>query len=84
MQIIESTSLALRSVFLRLEAGAGAPSFSLFPMVHVAESAFYEGVARKLEKCDLILYEGVNSRSVSPLTYCYRSLAKSPRLGLVA
>ncbi len=83
MQIIETSSLAVRSAFLRLEAGACAPAFLLFPMVHVGEPAFYERVTRQLEKCDLILYEGVNSRSVSLVTYCYRSLAKSSRLGLV-
>ncbi len=80
MQIIETSSLSVRSAFLRLEGGGRAPGFSLFPMLHVGEPAFYERVTRQLEKCDLILYEGVNSRSVSLLTQLYPSLAKG--LGL--
>jgi hypothetical protein len=84
MQILEKSSFGLRSALLRLEAGARTPSFFLFPMVHIAEPAFYEGVMRQLEKCDLILYEGISSRSVSLLGHCYQIVANSPRLGLVA
>lgn len=83
MQIIETSYLGVRSAFFRLEGGSGTPAFCLFPMVHIGEQAYYDEVNRRLEKCDLILYEGVKSRSVARLTYAYRSLAKSPRLRLV-
>ncbi|MGO9485664.1 MAG: hypothetical protein ACLPX9_13915 [Rhodomicrobium sp.] len=85
MQIIETSSLGVRSAFFRLEGGPGEPSFGLFPMLHVGEQAFYDDVTWRLGKCDIILYEGVKftSWSSSLLASCYESLAKSPRLGLV-
>ena len=54
-------------------------------MLHIAEQGFYDEVARHLQRYDLILYEGVQLKSASArlLTYCYKCLAKSPRLGLV-
>ena len=48
MQIIESTIFGLRSAIFRLEAGNGAPCFHLFPMIHLAESAFYEEISQRL------------------------------------
>jgi hypothetical protein len=85
MQIIETSAFAVRSALLRLEGGPEAPSFTLFPMVHVAEQGFYDEVTRRLEKHDLVLYEGAQLKSWSAwlITYCYESLSKSPRLGLV-
>lgn len=58
-------------------------AFEVYPMVHLAEASFYEEVARRLEKCDAIFYEGVRSRHVSRLTRSYRWLARRRRLGLV-
>jgi len=86
VQIIDTSSLGVRSAFFRLEGGPGEPSFSLFPMLHVGEQAFYDGVTRRLEKCDIILYEGVKLTSWSSsslLASAYGGLANSPRLGLV-
>ena len=84
MQIIESTDFGVRSAIIYLEAGKGAPRFTLFPMVHVAEAAFYEEIARRLEACDVVLCEGVKSPTASLLTASYRYFANQTRLGLVS
>ena len=84
LQIIESTDYGVRSAVLRLEAGEADPAFVLFPMIHVAEPAFYEEIGRRLEDCDLVLCEGVRSPTSSLLTSSYRFYADSPRLGLVS
>lgn len=83
MQIIESTAFAVRSAVLRLEAAAGAPTFVLFPMIHIASEDFYAEISRRLESCDLILCEGVKSSTSTLLTLAYRFIADNPRLGLV-
>lgn len=84
MQIIETTNFGVRSAILRLEAGDGAPSFVLFPMIHVAAPDFYAEISRRLDDCDLVLCEGVKSPTSSLLTLSYRFFAESPRLGLVS
>ncbi len=83
MQIIESTAYGIRSAIIRLEAGNGAPRFHLFPMIHVAELAFYEEIAQRLNDCDLVLCEGIKSPTTSLITLSYRFCEKNPRLGLV-
>ena len=83
MQIIESTAFGVRSAILHLEASDGAPRFTLFPMIHVATPDFYREIGRRLDACDLILCEGVKSRTSSLLTLSYRFFAHNPRLGLV-
>ena len=83
MQIIESTVFGVRSAFYRLRGPDAQPTFHLFPMIHVADPDFYAEVTRRLEDCDLILYEGVKSPTTSLLTASYRFFAESPRLGLV-
>ena len=84
MQIIESTVFGLRSAIIRLEAGDGAPRFHLFPMIHIADPAFYEEIARRLDGCDHVLCEGVKSPTASLLTLSYRFCEKNARLGLVS
>jgi hypothetical protein len=49
----------------------------------VAEPAFYGQVARELEKCDLILCEGVNARPVAHFERLHQAIGESPHLGLV-
>jgi hypothetical protein len=53
-------------------------------MIHVADSAFYEEIAQRLDGCDLVLCEGVKSPTASLLTLSYRFCDKNPRLGLVS
>ncbi|MDH3919917.1 MAG: hypothetical protein OEU25_17285, partial [Rhodospirillales bacterium] len=84
MQIIESTAFGVRSAILRLDANGGAPSFILFPMIHVAAPDFYAEISRRLNDCDLVLCEGVKSPTASLLTLSYRFYAESPRLRLVS
>ena len=83
MQIIESTPFGVRSAVMRLEAEERSPAFLLFPMIHIAEEAFYDEVTRRLEACDVVLLEGVKSRTASILTLSYRTIADCERLGLV-
>lgn len=57
----------------------------LFPMVHLAEQAFYAEVTARLRTCDLIVAEGVrgSSTQMSLMTSAYRLADASSRLGLV-
>jgi len=83
MQIIESTALGVRSAIFRLRAPDAGPDFVLFPMVHIGAPAYYEEIERRLSNCDLILYEGVRSRTITLLTRAYRLMGSNRRLGLV-
>ena len=83
MQIIESSVIGVRSAVFSLECDDDGLRFTLFPMIHVGEPAFYEDVERRLENCDVILCEGVKSPTVSLLTLSYRFFAPNERLGLV-
>jgi hypothetical protein len=53
-------------------------------MIHIADKAFYEDIAQRLDDCDLVLCEGVKSPTASLPTLSYRFCEKSPRLGLVS
>jgi hypothetical protein len=59
MQIVEVTDFAVRSAVLRLTRPGTPLRFEVFPMIHVAEPAFYAAVADRLRRCDLIVAEGV-------------------------
>ncbi len=52
-------------------------------MVHVGSPAYYAEVKRRLETCDVILFEGVRSFRVWLLTRAYAIAARRKRLGLV-
>jgi hypothetical protein len=58
VQFIESSIVGIRSAVLTLESRAAPLRFVLFPMVHVAERAFYAEVADRLRSCALIVAEG--------------------------
>ncbi|WP_282606037.1 hypothetical protein [Pelagibius sp. Alg239-R121] len=83
MQIIESTPWAVRSAVMHLESNSDTASFTLFPMIHVGEPAFYSEVTRRLEACDTILCEGIKSPVGNLLTMSYRFYADVPRVDLV-
>ncbi|GAB3414853.1 hypothetical protein [Flindersiella endophytica] len=85
MQILESSDFGLRSAVLTLRRRETQLRFILFPMVHLAEPAFYDAVAERLRICDLIVAEGVKGESapMSLLTASYRLAGSSSRLGLV-
>ncbi|MBI3965186.1 MAG: hypothetical protein HY329_06090 [Chloroflexi bacterium] len=84
MQFIERNMFAVRSAVFHLRRREGGLEFVLFPMIHVGEQSFYDGVAERLVTCDFILFEGVPSRKVAALTRAYRHLDKMKRLGLVS
>lgn len=83
MQFLESSIVGLRAARHRLAAPDHPAEVTLFPMVHVGASAFYDRVATGALAHDVVLVEGVRARSVWVLTRAYR-WAPLGRLGLVA
>lgn len=61
MQFIESSIIGVRSAVFTLKRRTTPLRFTLFPMVHVAEQSFYDAVASRAARCDLIVAEGVPS-----------------------
>jgi hypothetical protein len=59
VQIIEVSVLGVRSSVLRLTRHDSPLRFEIFPMVHIADPAFYTAVTQRLRNCDLIVAEGV-------------------------
>lgn len=83
MQIIESTTFGVRSVIFRFENDDRPTGFTLFPMVHVADKAFYDGILKRLSDCDVVLTEGVRTKTGRLLTASYRYFTRNPKLGFV-
>jgi hypothetical protein len=83
MQIIESTVLGVRSAVWHLKVDSQSPQIILFPMVHIAEESFYNEVIKRLEGCDLILCEGVKTKTASLLTKSYSLITKNPQFDFV-
>ncbi|MBO0868170.1 MAG: hypothetical protein J2P15_06355 [Micromonosporaceae bacterium] len=59
MQIIEVSVIGVRSSVLTLTRRESPLRFTFYPMIHIAEPAFYAAVRRQLRRCDLIVAEGV-------------------------
>jgi len=80
VQIIEVTDLGVRSAVIRLRRRETPLQFVLYPMIHMAEPAFYAAVTARLKRADVIVVEGVGgggwrgSLLVSVLTLSYRVL----------
>jgi hypothetical protein len=53
-------------------------------MIHIGSPDYYSQVHKKLDECDIVLYEGVRTLRVRVLTLSYRIVARRKRLGLVA
>lgn len=99
MQIIEVSVTGVRSSVLRLSRRDSPLRFAFYPMVHIAEPAFYAAVTERLRRCDLIVAEGVGgtapdgdagsrsasrgSAAISALTSSYQLPARVQRSGLV-
>jgi hypothetical protein len=83
VQFIENNVLGVRAAIYSLARAPGAPRFLLFPMIHVGGPDYYGQVRKKLQGCDVILYEGVNSFRTRVITLSYRLLTLRRRLGLV-
>jgi hypothetical protein len=85
MEIIDVRGLGVRSAILRLRRKATPLRFTIYPMVHLGEPAFYAEIARRLRAHDLIIAEGLRGadKTVRRLTGVYRRAGGSERLGLV-
>lgn len=85
MQIIEHSIIGTRSAVLRLRRPGSALQFVLFPMLHIADPAFYREVTRRLRETDLVIAEGVRGSSAltTGLTLTYRVIPANRRSGLV-
>ena len=83
MQFIENSIIGLRAAYHRLSAGPESADVCLFPMVHIGAPAYYAEVQRRLDSCDVVLFEGVRSFRVGMLTRAYSIATRSKRMGLV-
>jgi hypothetical protein len=83
MQFIEKNSFNVRSAVYSLRKDGSALEFSIFPMIHVGSSEFYDEISRRLASCDLILAEGVKSRRANLITLSYRIVKHIRRIELV-
>jgi hypothetical protein len=83
VQFIENSMIGVRAAYLRLSSGPSKPDVCLFPMIHIGSESYYAEVKRRLEACDLVLYEGVKSFHGWMLTRSYSIAVRSKRLGLV-
>jgi len=52
-------------------------------MLHLGSPAFYQAVRRQLERCDVLVVEGVGGRAASMITLAYRIAGRVRREGLV-
>ncbi len=82
MQILESSGLGLRAARHRLINEELHLSVTIFPMVHIGESEFYQTVYKQAFDHDVVLVEGVRSPVVSLITTSYPWIEKS-KLGLI-
>lgn len=83
MQFLEKNMEGLRSALHELHSPRSPLRFLLVPMVHIADPAFYRGVAARLDGCDHVIVEGVASFRVRLLTMSYKLPARKHALGLV-
>jgi hypothetical protein len=83
LQYLENSLLSLRAVHYTLKGPTAGPEIQLFPMVHIGSAAFYAQVRSRLERCDVILYEGVRSPKVRILSLSYQLAARRKRLRLI-
>lgn len=69
MQIIEVTGFWVRSAVIRLRHRQSPLQFVIYPMIHMAEPAFYAAVTARLGEADIVVAEGIRNdrRRRSPL-----------------
>lgn len=83
MQIIERSSLGVRTAIWTLASKTVAPFVTLFPMIHVGEPRFYLEVKNRLENYDFILFEGLNSKVTEQVTRSYSLFPDPKKNGLM-
>jgi hypothetical protein len=82
MEVVEAGLLGVRSAVSRLVKRGTPLRFTVYPMIHLAESSFYAEVSRRLSGHDLILAEGVRGADKHAILDSYRPEIAA-RLGLV-
>jgi hypothetical protein len=82
MQIVESTSWGVRSARISLRHPKSDKTITLFPMIHIGEQQFYDGVYQDALSHDVILLEGIRSPITTRITRSYR-LIEGKIIGLV-
>ncbi|MGP4017852.1 hypothetical protein [Saccharopolyspora sp. 5N708] len=84
MDIVDVNELGVRVAVFELRARDSRCRFTVYPMIHLADPAFYTEVATRLRKHDLVVAEGVRGGStwMKVLTSVYRFAALNRRLGL--
>jgi hypothetical protein len=83
VQFIENNVFGVRAAVYTLARKGGASKFLIFPMIHIGCADYYGQVRKRLETCDVILFEGVRTMRSQVVTLSYRLIAKRRRLGLV-
>jgi hypothetical protein len=85
MQLIEVSVIGVRSAVITLRRPETPMRFVLFPMLHLGTAAFYQDVTARLGRCQLVVAEGIQGRSLitRALTISYRLPGRRRRLGLV-
>ncbi len=83
MQILEWSFMGLRAARINLVSSQSEIVITLFPMVHVADAAFFRDVYGDAFSHDVALIEGVRSPITLRITRVYRWIVGSRRLGLV-
>ena len=86
MDIIDVNDMGVRTAVLELRRKGTPCRFTIYPMIHLGEAAFYRDVKARLAGHDLIVAEGIigPSSATSLLTQVYRSKTLQTRLGLQA
>lgn len=79
MKIVDSNDFNVRTTALLLSKAS--LEFLIIPVLHFGSKEFYAAVQRELNKCDLILFEGIQLKGLAGLSEAYRFSAN--RLGLV-
>lgn len=83
MKFIEIKSFCVTARIHHFKKKGTGLEFILFPMIHIGEKGFYEEIRSRIEVCDVIFAEGVNSKLAGFLTFPYRVAAKSKRINLI-
>ena len=84
MQFVESSLLGVRSARLAFESPTSPVRVTLFPMVHVGQSEFYDATYADAQTHDVVFLEGVRSPITTRITRSYRWLVGSrAMIGLI-
>jgi hypothetical protein len=83
MQFLESSVIGLRAAIYELSSPNQKLRILLFPMVHIGNPTYYDEISRRLDECDNVVFEGVQSSKVWFLVQSYKIVVRRKSLGLV-